>query len=81
MEKATIAEKEAQYNLQSQVGAAIGLQEKQDLFTLTLEADNVFIEFQKVDSYRIVMIKHELTQFCQSLRIIESTITITKEEE
>lgn len=54
--------------------------EPKELCTLTLEADNIFIEFEHIESYRATTIQHELLQFCQSLRIIENTITVTKEE-
>ena len=73
--------KELQDETTSLLNEAKCVQEKPTLYTLTLEADNVFIEFQKVDSYKISQIKLELIQFCASLRIIESIITITKEEE
>jgi len=56
------------------------VQEKPELFTLTIEADNFSAEFNDLDSYRITQVKHELTQFCSSLRIIENTITVTKQE-
>lgn len=57
------------------------VQERQELFTLTLEADNVFIEFSGLDRYCISTVQYQLTEFCSSLSIIKSTITITKEEE
>jgi len=64
----------------SGAGCTGALPEKPELFTLTIEADNFTAEFNDLDSYRVTQVKHELTQFCSSLRIIENTITVTKQE-
>jgi hypothetical protein len=73
--------KQAEYNILKTQAGCNAIQDKPDLFTLTFESDNISIDFYSLEHNRLRQVEHELLHFLSSLRIIESTITITKEEQ